>query len=195
VTFERIDPLYVLDLQDPSAPAIAGTLEVPGFSDLLHPVSEALLLGVGQINVEGNRYAKVELFNIEDISAPQSQGDVLLGTAFDHSYSPAQYNRYAFTYRSATNTDRFTVPYSVSGRRGEVYFYEGRIAQFEVLNKQTPAAARLSGAGEIRLGEFSDVSGDTRVVLDDDAVYVINQGQLWSGLWSNPEAVRPVDNK
>ena len=34
VTFERIDPLYAIDLSDPSDPVIAGELEVTGFSNL-----------------------------------------------------------------------------------------------------------------------------------------------------------------
>ena len=47
VTFERIDPLYVVDLADPEAPRILGELEVSGFSDLLHEVNGELLLGLG----------------------------------------------------------------------------------------------------------------------------------------------------
>ena len=31
VTFERIDPLYVMDLSNPLEPHITGALEIPGF--------------------------------------------------------------------------------------------------------------------------------------------------------------------
>ncbi|GAB2692800.1 beta-propeller domain-containing protein [Aliiglaciecola aliphaticivorans] len=48
VTFERIDPLYVIDLSDNTTPFIAGSLEIPGFSSYLHPLKNGLLLGVGQ---------------------------------------------------------------------------------------------------------------------------------------------------
>ncbi|MEP4888430.1 MAG: beta-propeller domain-containing protein [Aliiglaciecola sp.] len=48
VTFESIDPLYVVDLSDNTAPFIAGSLEIPGFSSYLHPLQNGLLLGVGQ---------------------------------------------------------------------------------------------------------------------------------------------------
>ena len=37
------------------------------------------------------------------------------------------------------------------------------------------------------------VDGDTRVVLDEDALYVISRTYLLSGFWSNPEAVQPVE--
>lgn len=48
VTFERIDPLYVIDLADNRNPSIAGSLEIPGFSSYLHPLENDYLLGVGQ---------------------------------------------------------------------------------------------------------------------------------------------------
>ena len=41
VTFERIDPLYAIDLSNPLDPFIAGELEVTGFSDFLHPMHKA----------------------------------------------------------------------------------------------------------------------------------------------------------
>ena len=48
VTFRQVDPLYAVDLADPSDPRITGELEVPGFSDYLHPLSSGLLLGFGR---------------------------------------------------------------------------------------------------------------------------------------------------
>ena len=48
VTFERIDPLYVPDLSNALHPLIAGELEVTGFPGFLHPVSDDLLLGLGE---------------------------------------------------------------------------------------------------------------------------------------------------
>lgn len=48
VTFQSTDPLYVLDLSNPRDPYVAGELQIPGFSDYLHPVGEHLLLGIGK---------------------------------------------------------------------------------------------------------------------------------------------------
>ena len=45
VTFRQIDPLYTLDLRDPTAPKVVGELKIPGYSAYLHPVGENLLLG------------------------------------------------------------------------------------------------------------------------------------------------------
>ena len=48
VTFRQIDPLYTLDLRDPTAPKVVGELKIPGYSAYLHPVGEGRLLGIGR---------------------------------------------------------------------------------------------------------------------------------------------------
>lgn len=185
VTFERIDPLYVIDLSDPSQPSIVGELEVPGFSDLLHEVSDDLLLGLGSSD---RFFPKLELYNVSDVTSPISQGLIELGEEMDWSYSPAQYNRYAFTYLAGNETDRLTVPYVASGLRDDEYQHIERIALFEITNKNEPDAAAVLPVGEVTL-EPNSVDGDTRVILDNEALYVISHTGLLGGFWSNPEAV------
>ena len=185
VTFERIDPLYVIDLSDPSQPSIVGELEVPGFSDLLHEVSDDLLLGLGSSD---RFFPKLELYNVSDVTSPISQGLVELGEEMDWSYSPAQYNRYAFTYLAGNETDRLTVPYVASGLRDDEYQHIERIALFEITHKNEPEAAAVLPVGEVTL-EPNSVDGDTRVILDNEALYVISHTDLLGGFWSNPEAV------
>lgn len=48
VTFRQIDPLFVFDLSDATAPVIRGELEVPGFSSYLQVIDENHLLAVGR---------------------------------------------------------------------------------------------------------------------------------------------------
>lgn len=190
VTFERIDPLYVIDLADPARPEIVGELEVPGFSDLLHPVSDDLLLGIGRS--ETNR-VKAELYNISTPSSPQRAGVVELGSDYDGSYSPAQYNRYAFSYLSGaaqgSAPDRFTLPYSAWRIVDQTYQSKDAIALFEITGKSTPEAATLATVGEVQLPNGEIVSDQTRVVLDDNALYAWTGQSLLAGFWSNPEAV------
>ena len=49
-------------------------------------------------------------------------------------------------------------------------------------------AAAVVSVGEVTLAPYS-VDGDTRVILDSEALYVISQTDLLGGFWSNPEAV------
>ena len=57
VTFRQTDPLYTLDLSDPTAPKVVGELKIPGYSAYLHPVGENLLLGVGREGTVGQDLA------------------------------------------------------------------------------------------------------------------------------------------
>ena len=47
VTFRQVDPLFAVDLSNPSSPRILDTLKIPGFSEYLHVFKDNLLLGIG----------------------------------------------------------------------------------------------------------------------------------------------------
>ena len=73
VTFRRTDPLYVLDLSDPTAPKVLGELKVTGFSDYLHPIGDDLVLGIGSEATEDGRVtgAKVALYDTSNPMSPK----------------------------------------------------------------------------------------------------------------------------
>ncbi|EHQ89439.1 beta-propeller domain-containing protein [Desulfosporosinus youngiae] len=52
VTFKKVDPFFVLDLKDPTAPTILGALKIPGYSDYLHPYDENHIIGFGKDTIE-----------------------------------------------------------------------------------------------------------------------------------------------
>ena len=186
VTFERVDPLYVVDLSDPKEPRMLGELEVTGFSDLLHQVTPDLLLGLGSSE---NLLPKLELFDISDVNAPVSRSLIELASGWDWAYSPAQYNRYALTYLAGEAVDRMTVPYSAQRRIEDDYEQIDRIALFEISGKADAKSAQINPVGEVTLLP-GNVSGDTRVVLDGAALYVIAYTDMLAGFWSNPEALQ-----
>jgi Beta propeller domain len=72
VTFEQTDPLYTIDLADPTAPRMAGELEMLGYSAYLHPIGEGRLIGIGQdATAEGGTLGtQVALFDVRDPAAP-----------------------------------------------------------------------------------------------------------------------------
>jgi len=188
VTFERIDPLFVIDLADQENPRIAGELEVTGFSDFLHPVSDVLLLGLGQ-DAEG--LVKLELFDISDMSEPTSLGALSLAAGSEWSYSDARYNRHAFTYLADFDgVDRFTVPVNsgfFSEQRG--FYWEDRLHLLEIRNKGTPAKASMVEIGHISATpRFEEYYGSSRnrAVIHNDAVFYVNGEHVWSALWSDP---------
>ncbi|MGB0494953.1 MAG: beta-propeller domain-containing protein [Kangiellaceae bacterium] len=86
VTFQRIDPLYVIDLQNPEQPQIAGELEIPGFSRYLHELEEGWLLGIGKEVIDGSQQGvKVELYDVRDSSQPKVASSLIFGDSGTHS--------------------------------------------------------------------------------------------------------------
>jgi hypothetical protein len=81
VTFRRIDPLYTLDLSTPTAPKVAGQLELEGYSSYLHPVGNGLLLGVGQsVGANEPSGAQLELFDVSVPATPKLLARAALGS-------------------------------------------------------------------------------------------------------------------
>jgi inhibitor of cysteine peptidase len=68
VTYHNTDPLYVLDLHNPSSPTVMGSLIVAGYSDFLQPYDQTHLIGIGKVGVHTT--VKVSLFNVTDPTNP-----------------------------------------------------------------------------------------------------------------------------
>ena len=67
VTFQRTDPLFVIDLADPTRPLQRGQLEMPGW--LYHMVPQGdRMLAIGY--ADQNRQLAVSLFDVSDVDAP-----------------------------------------------------------------------------------------------------------------------------
>lgn len=100
VTFKKTDPLFVVDLSDPAAPAVAGELHVPGFSTYLHPFDETHIIGLGFGADDMGDFAwtqglKLALFDVADPASPKEVGHREIGTR--GSYSAAIEEHHAFT--------------------------------------------------------------------------------------------------
>jgi uncharacterized secreted protein with C-terminal beta-propeller domain len=97
VTFRQIDPFYVVDLSDPANPTMTGELKIPGFSSYLHPLSDRLVLGVGQDATDEGLVtgAQLSVFDVADPANPQRIAQLGLG---DDSWSPVGHDHRAFTW-------------------------------------------------------------------------------------------------
>ena len=102
VTFQQMDPLYTLDLRDPAAPRIAGTLELTGYSAYLHPASGRTLIGIGQeATAQGRPLGlQISLFDVSNPGRPRRLAH-LVKTNFQ---SGAESDPHAFLYWPQTGT-------------------------------------------------------------------------------------------
>ncbi|WP_104987915.1 beta-propeller domain-containing protein [Sorangium cellulosum] len=98
VTFRRVDPLFVIDLANPAAPAVVGELKIPGFSEYMHPLDDGHLLTIGRDGTEEGQVTDLAL-QIFDVSNPAAPAQLHKAT-IDATYasSEAEYNHKAFTY-------------------------------------------------------------------------------------------------
>ncbi len=73
VTFRQVDPLFVVDLENPREPKVLGELKITGYSGYLHPYDESFLIGVGMEASEEGRIqgVKISLFDVSDFSNPR----------------------------------------------------------------------------------------------------------------------------
>lgn len=106
VTFMRIDPLWVIDLSDPTQPKKVGELEIPGWSTYIQPL-DGRLLTVGIDNTTGWR-AAVQLFDVRDPANPSLQSKIILGEQY--SSTEANDDEKAFGFIPEENL--ILVPYS-----------------------------------------------------------------------------------
>ncbi len=99
VTFRQVDPLFVIDLADPAAPTVLGEVELPGFSEYIHPLGDGHLLTIGRDADETGRTRGVALriFDVTDPTAPRLDHLELLP---GEGWTPAETDHLAFTYDS-----------------------------------------------------------------------------------------------
>jgi inhibitor of cysteine peptidase len=95
VTFNQIDPLFVVDLSKPTSPSVLGNLTIPGYSDFLQPYDATHLIGIGQdvnasidadkVHIQGDVYytailgLKVSLFDVSDVANPKENSKIVIG--------------------------------------------------------------------------------------------------------------------
>ncbi|MGD0978460.1 MAG: beta-propeller domain-containing protein [Candidatus Bathyarchaeia archaeon] len=103
VTFQKTDPLFVVDLKDPTSPTIFGNLTVSGYSDYLQPYDENHIIGVGKETVEAEsgyfvwyQGIKIAIFDVTNVSNPVQMSNVTIGER--GSDSPVLYNHKALLF-------------------------------------------------------------------------------------------------
>jgi uncharacterized secreted protein with C-terminal beta-propeller domain len=101
VTFKKTDPLFVLDLTDPTAPVIKGELKIPGFSTYMHVMDETHLMTIGYDADDQGDFAwfqgvQLQIMDVRDLANPVLVHKEVIGTR--GSTSEAATDHLAFNY-------------------------------------------------------------------------------------------------
>jgi hypothetical protein len=118
VTFRQVDPLYTLDLGDPSAPKVLGELKIRGYSAYLHPIADGLLLGVGQDATDRGDVLGTQL-SLFDVANPRAPARLHQHALDAGSSSAVEWDHRAFLFWSATGLT--VVPYERWNERTDEY--------------------------------------------------------------------------
>ncbi len=104
VTFQKVDPLFVIDLTNPKEPTVLGKLKIPGYSDYLHPYDENHIIGLGKdtIEAEDGDFAwyqglKLALFDVSDVERPKEVSKIVVGDRGTDSYALQDHKAFLFS--------------------------------------------------------------------------------------------------
>ena len=114
VTFKKTDPLFVLDLSDPAAPAVKGELKIPGFSTYMHLMDATHILALGYDAEDQGDFAwfngvLLQVFDVGDLANPTLLHKEVIGTR--GTSSEALTDHLAFTYFKAR--DALALPITI----------------------------------------------------------------------------------
>ncbi|MDX2419024.1 MAG: beta-propeller domain-containing protein [Xanthomonadales bacterium] len=222
VTFVRVDPLYALDLADPTDPRILGELEIEGFSDYLHPVGDHLLIGIGMQAITpeetGNTWFQGVQVGLFDVTAPTAP--VLLH--IEEIGQRGTTTSVMSTHRAFTSVPgdpatgepmRFTIPVSEHGPTDGIlnpdpsHWYPWKstgIVMFDV-NERDGGQSTMELTGRANVASADTIAPDdagfyryphqdySRSVIYGDQVFHYFRGGLFMTGWSGG-VFTPADN-
>lgn len=132
VTFKQIDPLFVIDLSDPTNLVVKGELKIPGYSSNLHPYDETHIIGIGY-NTKSNPYGgitnssmKMSMFDVSDLENPKEIFHIDMGE--ESVYSEITRNHKVLFYHKDKNLIGFPITY----REIDAKFRKNGLAMYKI---------------------------------------------------------------
>ena len=106
VTFRQVDPLFAIDMSDPTNPSVKGELKITGFSEYMQPIDANHLVGIGRdADPRTGRpdALQLSLFDVSDMTDPQLV-DRYTFEGGRSTWSAAEHDHHAFRYFAQQET-------------------------------------------------------------------------------------------
>ncbi len=193
VTYQQIDPLFVISFKDVARPVILSELKVTGYSDYLHPLAGGYLLGIGKESVPASNGnfsyylgLKVSLFRVYENGTSAQVAKLDIGDR--GTDSPVLSDHLAFTYDPARNLTVIPVTlYLVSGNQtydGGIPAYGNPVWQGVYVIRVDPT--KLTTVGRVSQYPAGQNVGDypntglsiDRSVIIGDYLYTVSQSEV-----------------
>ena len=181
VTFVETDPLFVIDLTEPTNPTVLGELKIPGYSTYLHPYDENHLIGFGE-NTKLVNYGygdqvvtdgmKIALFDVTDPNNPTEMYSVNIGE--EGTYSELLNNHKALLFSKEKNIIAF--PISITGEDYEVTF-QGAIVYGLSLENGFEEKGRITNI-ENDINKYYPRNSIQRIIYINDTLYTLSRNLI-----------------
>ncbi len=196
VTFERTDPLYIIDLSDPNEPVITSELEITGYATYQHPWKDNTLLNIGyETDIDGRNIGiKLALFDTSDINNLTQIGSELtfLNGQNGWQYSEALHNHKALLFSNTHDVFGFSISRSqmfISETfTRQLQLNEYLLFDIDVNNLETPIQVRASFSHIHFIQDYYDQGGEdfyiqyqfhiSRALFIEDTLYLISSGGI-----------------
>lgn len=181
VTFVETDPLFVIDLSNPTTPTVLGELKIPGYSKYLHPYDETHLIGIGEdtevVNYGyGDRVVtngmKMAMFDVTDPNNPQELYNVKIGEK--GTYSELLYNHKALLFSKEKNIIAF--PISITDNDYKVTF-QGAIVYGVSLEKGFELKTKISNSAT-DYDRYYSRNRVERIIYIKDTLFTLSNGLI-----------------
>lgn len=146
-TFRHVDPLFSVDLSDPTHPVVTGRLKMAGYNDYLQAIDCTHLVGIGQVNGQ----FQISFFDVADPQHPTLLGRYLVAPQ-GLAWSSAEFDHHAITYDERTHTLVLTV----SGVSNWNYYSAQLVCHLDVDWGVLQWQGLVTDDTEIRRGVFVD---------------------------------------
>lgn len=181
VTFVETDPLFVIDISNPTTPTVLGELKIPGYSKYLHPYDETHLIGIGEdtdvVNYGyGDRVVtngmKMAMFDVTDPNNPQELYNVKIGEK--GTYSELLYNHKALLFSKEKNIIAF--PVSITEDDYKVTF-QGAIVYGVSLEKGFELKTKISNSAT-DYDRYYSRNRVERIIYIKDTLFTLSNGLI-----------------
>ncbi len=194
VTFRQIDPLFVIDLSNPSSPQVLGYLKIPGVSDYLHPYDETHIIGIGRDATEEGRMLgmKLSLFDITDVENPTEISKYMIGERGTNSEALTDHK--AFLFDRSKNLLVIPISLSESGKwnvwQGAYAFNIDLSSGFTLKGRITHTDINDTADGEPTYDYSSQIR---RSLYIDDVLYTISNRMIKMNDLDNLNEINSVE--
>lgn len=186
VTFVETDPLFVIDLSEPTNPTVLGELKIPGYSKYLHPYDENHIIGFGE-NTKTNEYGgvvtdgmKMALFDVSNPVKPKELYSVNIGDR--GTYSEILNNHKALLFSKEKNIIAFPISISEEiGKYKDKLKFQGAIVYGLDLEKGFTEKGKIAHM-QIEDGyrDYDYTKNVERIIYIKDSLYTLSEGLIKS---------------